>query len=86
MAKARKPAKKGAETSYNFKLGSKHLLVRDIKGHIYLIDGASLENHRRVDLERSPDVKRYLDSEPKKLVGITNAYVVSSKTIFSGCG
>lgn len=86
MPKTRKSAKKGAETAYNFKLGSKHLLIRDVKGHIYLIDGAALENHRRVDLERSPDVRRYLDSEPKKLVGITNAYVVSSKTVFSGCG
>lgn len=86
MANRRRPAKKGAETNYNFKLGTKHLLIRDVKGHIYLIDGDSLENHRRVDLERSREVKRYLDSEPKKLVGITNAYVVSSKTIFSGCG
>ena len=86
MAKPRKTAKKGAETNYNFRLGTKHILIRDIKGRIYLVDGDSLENHRRPDLERNAEVKRYLDSEPKKLVGITNAYVVSSKTIFSGCG
>lgn len=86
MPKPAKPAKKGAASDYNFKLGSKHLLIRDVKGQVYLIDGASLENHRRKDLERDPAVKRYLDAEPKKLVGVSNAYVVSSRTIFSGCG